>query len=76
MARHLWRERVLADPKIHHGDPCIRGTRIPVGMILGSLADGLSVEEILAEYPDLCLDDVEAALKVASEFRRERANGL
>lgn len=71
MSRHLWRRRVLADPKIHHGDPCIRGTRIPVAMILGSLADGLSVEDVLAEYPQLSQEDIRAALEYAAEVLRQ-----
>ena len=35
-----WRERIVIDPAIHHGDPCIKGTRIPVSFIAGSIADG------------------------------------
>ena len=48
-----WQERIVVDPDIHHGDPCIKGTRIPAGIIIGSLADGLSFEEILQAYPQL-----------------------
>lgn len=43
-------QRGVADPEVHHGEPCIAGTRIPERMIAGSLADGLTVEQILAEY--------------------------
>ncbi len=71
MARNLWRERVLVDPEIHHGDPCIRGTRIPVAMIVGSLADGMSAEEIIAEYPQLTREDVRAALEYAAEVMHQ-----
>lgn len=67
MARDLWRTRIVADPEIHHGDPCIKGTRIPVAVVLGSLADGMSADEIIEEYPQLCLDDVRAALEYAAE---------
>ena len=67
VTRHLWQERIVADPKVHHGDPCVRGTRIPVAMILGSLADGMSAHEILREYPQLSQDDVRAALEYAAE---------
>jgi uncharacterized protein (DUF433 family) len=70
MARHLWKDRILADPEIHHGDPCIRGTRIPVAMILGSLADGVSTDDILSEYPQLSGDDIRAALEYAAEVMR------
>lgn len=67
MARVDWRERVVIDPDIHHGDPCIRGTRIPVAMIVGSLAGGMSLEEILREYPRLSEEDIRAALAYAAE---------
>ena len=67
MARIDWRERVIIDPDIHHGEPCIRGTRIPVTMIVGSLADGMSFEDILREYPQLTEEDIRAALAYAAE---------
>ncbi len=67
MARVNWRERVVIDPDIHHGELCIRGTRIPVAMIVGSLADGMSFEEILREYPQLSEEDIRAALAYAAE---------
>ena len=67
MARIDWRERVAIDPDIHHGESCIRGTRIPVVIIVGSLADGMSFEEILREYPQLSEEDIRAALAYAAE---------
>ncbi len=67
MARIDWRKRVVVDPEIHHGEPCIRGTRIPITMIVGSLADGLSFEDILREYPQLTEEDIRAALAYAAE---------
>jgi uncharacterized protein (DUF433 family) len=68
MKRVDWRQRVVVDPEIHHGEPCIVGTRIPVRMIVGSLADGLTANEIVAEYPQLTPDDVSAALAYAAEL--------
>lgn len=62
-------QRVVADPEIHHGEPCIAGTRIPVRMIAGSLAGGLTVEQIFAEYPQLTVEDVLGALADAKEVR-------
>jgi uncharacterized protein (DUF433 family) len=70
MSRDLWKERVVIDPKIHHGDPCIKGTRIPISMIVGSLADGQSVKEVIDAYPQLTKDDVRAALQYAAEILR------
>lgn len=62
-------QRVVADPEVHHGEPCIAGTRIPVRMIVGSLADGLTIEQIVAEYPQLTAEDVLAALADVKEVR-------
>jgi uncharacterized protein (DUF433 family) len=54
------------------GVPCIRGLRIPVATVVGMLADGMSVEEILAAYPDLEVEDVREAMRYAAEAVRER----
>ncbi|NOZ06344.1 MAG: DUF433 domain-containing protein [Chloroflexi bacterium] len=56
-----WQERIVVEPDLHHGDPCIKGTRIPVAMIMGSLADGMTTEQIKEAYPQLSLDDIRAA---------------
>ena len=56
-----WRQRIVCDPGIHHGEPCVRGTRIAVSVIVGSLAD-LSVEDLLREYPRLAREDIQGAL--------------
>jgi hypothetical protein len=42
-----WRERIVIDPAIHHGEPCIKGTRVPVSVIVGSIADGDTPEQIV-----------------------------
>ncbi len=63
--------RIAADPKICHGKPCIRGTRILVSVILDNLAAGLTVKEIIAEYPELKSEDVKAAIAYAAELARE-----
>jgi uncharacterized protein (DUF433 family) len=54
------------------GVPCIRGTRIPVATIVGLVAAGRSVDEILADYPQLAADDVRAALEFAAAAVSER----
>jgi len=67
MRRVQWQERIVIAPDLHHGDPCIKGTRIPVAMILGSLADGMTQEEIQVAYPQLINEDIRAALAYAAE---------
>ena len=63
-------DRIAADPKVLAGKPVIRGTRIPVSVILDSLAAGNSREDILREYPELTNDDISAAIAYASEILR------
>ncbi len=55
-------DRISVDPAVCGGKPCVRGHRIWVSLILGMLAEGLTVEEILAEYPGLEEDDVRACI--------------
>ncbi len=55
------------DPKVCHGKPVIRGTRTPVAIVVGSLAGGMSFEEVQREY-DLTIEDIGAALKFAGEL--------
>ena len=61
-----WRDRIVCDAHIHHGEACIRGTRVAVSVIVASLAD-LSVDALLREYPRLTREDVQAALYYAAE---------
>ncbi len=65
-----WRGRIAVDAAIHHGEPCIAGTRISVSVIVGSIADGDSVTDILRSYPQLKAEDVSAALNYAAEAVR------
>ncbi len=64
-------DRISVDPDICHGKPCIRGTRIMVTVILDNLAEGLSPEEIVAEYPPLTAEDVQVAIAYAAVLARE-----
>jgi uncharacterized protein (DUF433 family) len=66
-----WRERIAADPAICHGKPCIKGTRIMVSVVLDNLAEGLTAQEIVAEYPSLVSEDVRAAMAYAADLARE-----
>lgn len=65
--------RITADPRQMAGVPCIRGLRIPVATVVGMVADGMCVEEILSAYPDLEQEDVAEALHYAAEAVRERS---
>ncbi len=62
-----FRDRIVINPRILAGKPIIKGTRIPVDLILRLLAQGMSFEEILKDYPHLTIDDIKAALEYASE---------
>jgi uncharacterized protein (DUF433 family) len=61
-----WRDRISIDPRIHHGKPCIKGTRVPVSVIVGSIADGDTPARIIEAWPHLTRDDIEAALRFAA----------
>lgn len=68
MAAEKLLERISVDPNICGGKPCIRGHRIWVSLILGLLADGMSVEEILMEYPGLEEADVRACIAYGAKL--------
>ena len=71
MSKTAWQEHIVIEPDLHHGDPCIRGTRIPVSIIVGSLADGMTAIEIQAAYPQLSSEDIQAALAYAAQVVRQ-----
>lgn len=60
-------DRIVLDPKIQHGKPVVKGTRVPIARIIGSLAGGMTVEEIIREY-EVSKEDVHAALQYAVEL--------
>lgn len=66
-----WQERISTNPAICHGKPCITGTRIMVSVILDNLADGLTPDEIVADYSPLTLIDIRAAIAYAAALARE-----
>ncbi len=72
MSRVAWRDYIIIEPDLQHGDPCIKGTRTAVVAIVGSLADGMTQDEILAAYPHLQVVEIQAALAYAADvLRRE-----
>jgi uncharacterized protein (DUF433 family) len=67
-----WRDRISIDPRVCHGKPCIKGTRIWVSLIIDNLTAGTPEAEVLAAYPTLTPEDIRAALAYAAEMTRER----
>jgi uncharacterized protein (DUF433 family) len=59
-------DRITADASICHGKPVVRGLRYPIQMLLELMASGMSVEEVVEDYPDLERDDLLAALEFAA----------
>jgi len=60
-------DRIERNPKVMMGKPVIKGTRIPVELILRKLSEGATLEELLDAYPHLCREDIQAALAYAAE---------
>ncbi len=67
-------DRITFDPQIMGGRACIRGMRIPVSVIVGQIAHGASVDEILSDYPDLEPDDIRQALEYAAWLTQEEVH--
>jgi uncharacterized protein (DUF433 family) len=65
-------DRISIDPAICHGKPVIRGTRMPVTVVVGSLAGGMTFEEVQREY-DLTPEDIRAALKFVGELAEQES---
>jgi uncharacterized protein (DUF433 family) len=65
-----YRQHITIEPGKRGGKPCIRGLRITVSDVLEYLASGMSVAEILADFPDLTADDVRACLAFAADRER------
>ena len=65
-----YRDRIVIDPEVRFGKPCVRGTRITVGDVLSYLASGMREEQILADFPQLTIDDIRACLAFAAERER------
>ncbi len=64
-------DRITFDSQIMGGRACIRGMRIPVSVIVGQIAHGATIEEILSDYPDLEPEDIQQALEYAAWLTQE-----
>ena len=69
-------DRITQNPAVMGGKPCIRGMRVTVGMIVGQIGDGVSIEEILSDYPYLEYNDIMQALKYAAALSQWREVSL
>jgi len=67
-----WHDYITVEPKVCHGNACIKNTRIMVSVVLDNLAAGLSIEEILRNYPSLNRESILAAVSYAADLARER----
>ena len=65
-----YRERIIIDPLIRSGKPCIRGTRITVSDVFDYLGGGMTVAEVLEDFPDLCGEDIQACFAFAADRDR------
>lgn len=65
-------QRITVDPNVCFGKPCIRGSRIWVSLLLDFLAAGMTINEIVEEYPSLKSEDILAAIAYGAEMSRER----
>ena len=65
-------KRITCDPQIMQGRPCVRDLRITVGLVVNLVANGMSREEILRNYPDLETEDIQACLRYAAELAEDR----
>ena len=67
-----WQDYISVDANICHGKACIKGTRIPVSVILDNLSQSLSAEEIIQSYPSLTRESIQAAMAYAAELAKEK----
>ncbi|MFN3409135.1 MAG: DUF433 domain-containing protein [Limisphaerales bacterium] len=63
-----WREHIVSDPQVLRGKPCLAGTRVPVALILGYLAEGRDAAAICREFPELRPEQVSACLDYARDL--------
>jgi uncharacterized protein (DUF433 family) len=69
-------ERIVVDPRICHGQACVKGTRIPVHQIIRMLANGDTTEGLLEDYPSLTREDILACLAYAAELAEEEISPI
>ena len=71
-----WQKHITVDPAVCHGQACVAGTRILVSVVLDNLAAGIAEEEIIASYPRLTPQSIQACIAYAADLAREQLVGL
>ena len=71
-----WREHIVVDPNICHGQACLAGTRVLVSVVLDNLAAHVSPDEIMRSYPSVTRDAIDACIAYAAQLARERVIDL
>jgi len=71
-----WQRHISVDPNICHGQACVTGTRILVSVVLDNLAAGIPEDEIIASYPRLTHESIQACIAYAADLAREEVVGL
>lgn len=71
-----WRRHITVDPNVCHGQACVAGTRILVSVVLDNLAAGIPELEIIASYPRLTPEAIQACIAYAADLAREEVVGL
>ncbi len=71
----MFEKRIIIDPEIRHGKPILKGTRVPVEVILGSLAGGMEIQQIADEY-GIKKEDVQAAIEYATKIIAQEEIGV
>lgn len=71
-----WRDEIVSTPDVLRGKPRVKGTRIPVGLILGYLAMGRTPDEIIGEFPDLTREKIAACLNYARDLAEFELAGV
>jgi len=69
-------ERISVNPRICHGQACIKGTRIPVHQIIHMLANGDTIEDLLKEYPSITREDILSCLDYAASLAEEQMSPI
>ena len=72
MAGTIQNGRITIDPKIMQGKPCVRGMRITVALVVNLVANGMTTQEILRNYPDLEEEDIRECLRYAAQLVEDR----